>query len=216
MCFWYNMNTFCCFLHSELLHSHCEHCNANKAELNLKRTYDVGVCVPSFICVDQIVSCWSVQRADRDRLPYGNTGRRERDERWQEVVREEREQRRGRGESVGSEKGRRDGISKSSESMGTTGTIETGERVKTWVMVCFLLKMSRQRVREWVAEPITWKQRRWPWGVFTARWCVMIQPIAPTLTHKSVRKHHIDSYSLMGMFPKWYSKYSNINYLIIK
>lgn len=58
-----------------------QHCNANKAELNLKRTYDVGVCVPSFICVDQIVSCWSVQRADRDRLPYGNTGRRERDER---------------------------------------------------------------------------------------------------------------------------------------
>lgn len=33
------------------------------------------------MCGDQIVAvfCWSVQRADRERRPYGKTGRRERE-----------------------------------------------------------------------------------------------------------------------------------------
>lgn len=54
--------------------------HANKAYLKLKKKNDVVVVFPS-VCVDQIVavSCWSVQRADREELPYGKTGRRERE-----------------------------------------------------------------------------------------------------------------------------------------
>ncbi len=90
------------------------------------------------ICVGQIVAafCWSVQRADRERLPYGKTGRREReraqhteggrDKKWQEVVRKEREreQQSVRGESVGSERDRARGYKQEQR--------EHGGRQKRW------------------------------------------------------------------------------------
>lgn len=79
-------------LHSELLYLHCKpyatyctlvllYSHANEANLNLKKKkkkINVMFVFPSIFVHQRVaVSCWSVQRADRERLTYGKAGRRE-------------------------------------------------------------------------------------------------------------------------------------------
>lgn len=158
-----------------------------------KKRIDVVFVFPS-ICVDQIVAvfCCSVQRADRERLPYGKTGRREREResttRWRGERREmtggckEREQGGGsRGERRKREEPR-ERIRAARAWGGQKRWRLEKECRPVWWWAGGGMKGEKQGER-WVAELTTWKQRRWQWGVFTAQWCVMIRLQPPTHTH---------------------------------